>query len=124
MTAFSTAVEAAGIHTGKGIGFYSFPLFTKEDKYTGEVKAAPEENKNFFDKIGSYEVLVHSDLHGSKQITSSEEVIAKSMWVAGYFANPFAPQILVVIAKEDWVPQGKNASFLFSGCRLNDEFGQ
>jgi hypothetical protein len=119
---FHTALEEQEVRIGKGIEFYPFPYVTEEERYSCEVETVPSEEGSPFHGVDSYDVIVYSELLGSKRIFRSENVSALSVWIAGYFLSPFEPRILVVVGEEQWEFDGTVVSFLFLGCDLDSGF--
>lgn len=122
--AFLGALEDFNIQVGAGVDLRRFKFQHRGVAYDATVTTTAADPPEMFDELESYEVRVIRSDGTSKRITGSDEVLGYRMWIAGYFKSPFEDRILVVIGREQYVFEGTEAFFHFSGCHLNVGFDQ
>ena len=121
---FLTQLVAHNIERQDGMEIRPFPIIASGGTYHGEVHIAEETEPKFYDTVGSYFVTVAREGHGSKRVTSVEDVTALGVHVVGYIQSPFESLIAVVVAEEiaGWEGPPNRIDLLMYGCNLTVGF--
>lgn len=118
---FAAARDQFGIQQGAGTDFHKLPVSVNDRRYSVDVRTTPQpdtEEWTPMDEIGSFEATVTAEGLGSKRITGSDDVRAYQVWPAGCFLSPFEPRMLVAIALEQYMFEGTEPAYVFSGAHL------
>lgn len=118
-------LEKHNIIQDKGTTLFRFPYTSGNKKYEASINTVykPQRKDQYgIGSIDSMKVLVTQNSNKNKIIFYTNKTDAFSYWIAGYFKNPYDKQILVAIGQEDFVFEGTEGSFNFSGCSLDSGF--
>lgn len=97
-----------------------FPFLSSGETYDVELQVGEEPEPAFYDDVGSYTVTVTRSGHGSKRITTQDEITALGIHVVGYIESPFEARIAVVVAEviAGWEGPPNRIDLNMYGCNL------
>ena len=76
----------------------------------------------FNDNITRYTVVVTANGRSKNINTFDSDAMTRKIYICGYSLSPFEDRALIILAEENFVFEGTELFYVFSGCHLGTGF--